>query len=99
MSTVETAIHTSAPRSVVTTGAIEATTYLVLLATALWRVALDGPDLAGVVGPVHGIAVLAYFAAVLVERERAGWPASRTISMLVASVVPFAGFVVPHRPG
>ena len=97
MSTIDTAIHSSTPRSIVTTGAIEATTYLVLLVTALWRVALGGPDVAGVVGPVHGVAVLGYFVAVLIERERAGWSASRTISMLVASVVPFAGFVVPHR--
>jgi integral membrane protein len=77
-------------------GAVEATTYLVLVATTIWRL-LDGPDLGPVVGFLHGIAFLVYAAAVLTTRDAARWSSRTTIALLVASVVPFGGFVVAHR--
>jgi integral membrane protein len=88
---------------VAATGFVEGITYLVLLAAALWRGLLDGPDLAAVVGLVHGIAFLVYAAAVLDARRRAGWSATATLSLLVASALPAGGFVVarrmrPHHP-
>jgi integral membrane protein len=77
-------------------GVVEATTYLVLVATSLWR-ALDGPDLGPAVGLTHGIVFLAYAALVLATRECARWSSRTTMALLVASIVPGGGFVVAHR--
>lgn len=84
-------------RGLIVVSVAEATTYLVLLAAAVARRALDGPDLSGVLGPLHGIAFLAYCSAVLLVREDAGWRAGRTALLLVAAVVPLGGFAVAHR--
>jgi integral membrane protein len=91
------AIDTRAPRSVVLAGLIEAVSYLVLIATALWRRALDGPDVAGLVGPTHGIAFLTYCTSVIAAREGAGWNLWRAASLLAAAIVPGGGFVVAWR--
>lgn len=84
-------------RRVARVGAVEATTYLALVVTTLWRAALGGPDLQRVMGLTHGIVFLVYAASVLVTRERVGWSSHTTVSLLIASVVPGGGFVVPRR--
>jgi integral membrane protein len=84
-------------RGVVAASVAEASTYLVLLAAAAARLAFDGPDISGVVGPLHGIAFLAYCTAVLVVREDAGWRAGRTALILLAAAVPLGGFVVARQ--
>ncbi len=58
---------------------------------------LDGPDLAGVTGPIHGIAFLGYVAAVLIERANYGWGARETAIALVASIIPFGTFYVERK--
>jgi integral membrane protein len=78
-------------------GAVEATTYLVLVAAVVWHALLGGPDASRPLGLTHGVVFLAYAATVLIARRRAGWDSQTTISLLVASVVPGAGFVVPRR--
>ena len=83
--------------AVAATGFVEGITYVVLLAAALWHGLLDGPDLATVIGLVHGIAFLVYAAAVLLARGRAGWSVTDTLSLLVASALPAGGFVVARR--
>lgn len=73
---------------------VEAATYLALLsAVVLYRV-LDGPDFIGALGPVHGIVFLVYFVLVLKVRESQGWGLGRTLLVLIASALPFGGFVV-----
>jgi integral membrane protein len=94
---LEVAPLAAATRRVAVTGIVEASTYLVLVATALWRALLDGPDLAAVIGPVHGVAFLVYAGLVLLTRDEAGWGAKTTATMLIASVVPAGGFVVARR--
>ena len=84
-------------RGVRVTGVVEAVTYLVLLATLVWRVALDGPDLSAAVGPVHGVAFLAYCGAVLVARDTTQWSGRHTVVLLLASIVPLGGFAVARR--
>jgi integral membrane protein len=84
-------------RGVVAASVAEATTYLVLLAAAAARLTFDGPDISGVIGPLHGIAFLAYCTAVLVVREDAGWRARQTALILLAAAVPLGGFVVARR--
>ena len=76
---------------------IEAATYLVLLsAVVLYRV-LDGPDFIGFLGPIHGIAFLVYLVLVLQIREGQGWSLWQTLLVIVASALPFGGFVVERR--
>ena len=70
----------------------EAASYLVLLAAVVLYRVLDGPDYVGVLGPIHGIAFLAYFVLVLKIREGQGWNLWRTLLVLLASAVPFGGF-------
>ncbi|MGH9266046.1 MAG: DUF3817 domain-containing protein [Acidimicrobiales bacterium] len=75
----------------------EAVSYLALLAAVVVKRILDGADLVGVLGPIHGILFLAYFLLTLLVREEQGWTAVQTIVVLVASAVPFGAFVVNSR--
>ena len=70
----------------------EAASYLALLAAVFLYRVLDGPDLVGFLGPVHGIAFLVYLLLVLRVRESQGWGLWRTIVVILASAVPFGGF-------
>ena len=76
---------------------LEATTYLTLLATVVWRVAFDGPDVSSVIGPVHGIAFVAYFVVTVMVRDELEWSARRTVAILVAAVIPAGGYIVAER--
>lgn len=71
---------------------VEAVTYLVLLAAVVLKRVLDGPDLVGALGPIHGVAFLVYLYLVLRIREGQGWNLGRTIVVILASAVPFGGF-------
>jgi integral membrane protein len=84
-------------RLVARAGVVEASTYVVLIAAIVWHAAFGGPDATRPLGLAHGVVFLAYAATVLMARRRAGWDGQSTISLLVASVVPGAGFVVPRR--
>lgn len=79
------------------TGAIEATTYLVLLTTLVWRVAADGPDLSATIGPLHGLAFGAYFVAVAQAAAERSWRARRVVRLLLAAVIPTAGYFVDRH--
>jgi integral membrane protein len=76
---------------------IEAVTYLVLLALVVVKRGFDGPDLVQVMGPIHGIAFIAYFFLTLAVREEQRWTGGQTILVLVASALPFGAFVVNSR--
>lgn len=76
---------------------IEGTSFLVLLAAMFAHRLLDGPDLAAITGPIHGIAFLGYIAAVLVERGQHAWGARETLIALIASVIPAGTFYVERK--
>lgn len=76
---------------------VEATTYLTLLATVVWRLAFDGPDVSSVMGPVHGIAFVAYFVVTVMVRDELEWSTRRTLAILFAAVIPAGGYVVAER--
>jgi integral membrane protein len=76
---------------------VEAVTYLALLAGVVVKRGLDGPDVVSVLGPIHGIAFLAYFLLTLLVREEQRWSVGQTIVVLVASALPFGAFVVNSR--
>lgn len=73
---------------------LEATTFLVLLASTYVKYALDEPAGVQIMGPVHGLLFLAYVLITLDVRPKAGWAARTTIGVLIGAVVPFGGFVV-----
>jgi len=76
---------------------IEATTLAVLVAAALGRRFLDGPDISATLGPIHGMAFAAYFVIALRTQSEQGWRALRTAAIVLAAVVPIGGYVVAAR--
>lgn len=80
-----------------TVALIEAVTYLILLALVVVKRGFDGPDLVQVMGPIHGIAFIAYFVLALMVREDQGWSGWQTVLVIVASALPFGAFVVNSR--
>jgi integral membrane protein len=76
---------------------VEATSLLVLWITLIWRRGFDGPDLSGLLGPIHGIIFLAYLVAALRVRSAHGWNAMRTAVVIAAAVVPVAGYLLAAR--
>lgn len=75
----------------------EALSYLALLGATVVKRGFDGPDLVGVLGPIHGILFLAYVLLALLVREEQGWTPWQTIVVIVASALPFGAFVVNSR--
>lgn len=75
----------------------EATSFLVLLLATAWKYAADGPDLAPILGSIHGILFLAYVFMALSVRDDAGWDGRTTVLVLVAAVLPFGGYVVDRK--
>jgi integral membrane protein len=76
---------------------VEATSWLLLIIATVAKYGADGPDLAPILGPIHGILFLAYVFMTLNLREEAGWDGNTTIGILIAAVIPFGGFVVERR--
>jgi integral membrane protein len=75
----------------------EAVSYLCLLGAVVAKRVFDQPGGVSVIGPVHGVLFLAYFALVIFVREERGWSIRETLTALVAAVVPFGGYVVERR--
>jgi integral membrane protein len=76
---------------------VEATSFLVLLIATGLKYGADGPDLAPILGPIHGILFLAYVFMALSLREDAGWDGQTTTLVLIGAVLPFGGFVVERK--
>jgi integral membrane protein len=75
----------------------EATSWLLLLTATIVKYGADGPDLAPILGPIHGILFLTYVYMALNLREDAGWDGNTTLGVLVAAVIPFGGFIVDRK--
>lgn len=76
---------------------VEAISYLALLSAVVLYRLLDGPDFIGFLGPIHGIAFLIYVVLVLAIRESQSWNLWQTLLVIIASALPFGGFVVERR--
>lgn len=79
---------------------MEAATYLLLVVAAVGR-RLSDLDLVPVVGPVHGIAFLAYVGLALTAAGPLRWAPAQTLVVIVAAVIPLGGLyvgrsLVPH---
>ena len=75
----------------------EATSWLILLTATILKYGADGPDLAPILGPIHGLLFVAYVVMALSLRQPAGWNTNTTLGVLVAAVLPFGGFVVDRK--
>ena len=76
---------------------VEALSFLALLAGSVTYRVFDGPDLVGVLGPVHGIIFLVYLVLALAIREEQGWTGGQTLLVILAAAIPLGGFIVNRR--
>lgn len=71
----------------------EATSFLALLVATIIRRTGGGADGVHLLGPLHGFLFLAFVALILIERTPQHWSNRTTFWLLVASVIPFGGYV------
>lgn len=76
---------------------VEAVSYLALLVAVVAKRVFAQPGGVTVIGPIHGVIFLAYVAAVIFAREERHWDGLTTLACIVASVIPFGGYVVERR--
>lgn len=77
------------------TAAVEAVTYLVLLASVVVA-RTGGPDLVGAAGLAHGVVFLAYAGVVLRAARAWGWSPYPVVVLLSAAFVPW-GTIMADR--
>lgn len=75
----------------------EATSWLLLVIVTALKYGADGPDLAPILGPIHGLLFLAYVLMVFALRSEAGWTMQQTLLILVGAVIPLGGYVVERK--
>lgn len=76
---------------------VEAFTWVVLIFAAIAKRAWGVEWATAVVGPIHGIAVLVYYAGVSLLREDLGWSVRRTLAALLAALVPLGTWLIVER--
>lgn len=79
---------------------LEGTTLVLLVVIAVPLKYLAGePGLVKALGPLHGLAFLAYLWAWMQVRETAAWPRRRQAIALLLAFVPFGSFIALTRMG
>lgn len=76
---------------------VEATTLLVLLVCSVLKRTVGADWAVSVMGPVHGMAFVAYVLVVLANRKSLRWGAGRTVLTLLASIVPTLPYAEARR--
>lgn len=75
----------------------EAITWVLLIIAAIAKRAWDVEWATPIFGPIHGIAVLVYYAGVSLLREELRWDVRRTIGALLIALVPLGTYLVVER--
>ena len=75
----------------------EASSWLLLIIATAIKYGADGPDLAPILGPIHGLLFVAYVLMALTLRTDAGWDNRTTLIVLACSIIPFGGYFVERR--
>lgn len=75
----------------------EAASFMLLLVAMVFKHGFDMPGGVSIIGPKHGVLFIAYIAAALMARAQAGWSWSQTAKIILAGIVPIAGFIVAER--
>jgi integral membrane protein len=79
-------------------GLVEGVSFLVLLGVAMPLKYFAGmPQAVKVVGWIHGLLFMAFCMVLLQTRLDARWNAWRTVTILVAALVPFGPFIIDGR--
>jgi integral membrane protein len=76
---------------------IESASFILLLLAMVVKYGFDEPVGVDIMGPVHGVLFLIYVGVTLVLWKQLGWTTRKALTILVASVIPVAGYVVGHR--
>jgi integral membrane protein len=72
----------------------EGVSWLVLIAATVAKHGFGVEDATAVIGPIHGVIVLAYLAGVAFLREELDWSGRRTLLAIAATIIPFGTFRV-----
>jgi integral membrane protein len=75
----------------------EAASFLALLVATFVKYNMENEVGVQLLGPVHGVLWLVYVGLVFAVRSEAQWGLTTTGIVLLASIVPFGGFVVERR--
>jgi integral membrane protein len=76
---------------------VESASFLLLLLAMVVKYGFDEPAGVEVMGPLHGVLFLLYIGGVLLVWKELKWSARKGIAMLLAGVIPVAGYIVGHR--
>lgn len=77
--------------------AFEALSWLLLIAATIVKYAADRPLGVHIMGPIHGVAFLAYVGLTLDVRGKLRWDGRTTLIVLADSIIPTGGFFVARR--
>jgi integral membrane protein len=72
----------------------EAVSWLVLIVATVAKHGFGVEGATTVIGPIHGVIVLAYLAGVAFLREDVGWSGRQTLLAIAATVIPLGTFRV-----
>jgi integral membrane protein len=75
----------------------EAGSFVLLLIGMVFKYGFDNETGVSIMGPIHGVLFIAYIIGALVVRGAAGWSWGHTAKMVLAGIVPIAGFFVGER--
>ncbi len=76
---------------------VEAVSYLVLMVAVIVKYTADDPTGVEVLGPIHGVIVLVYAAALWRLRGSGAWDTQRVVTAVVLAAVPLGGFWVERN--
>jgi integral membrane protein len=76
---------------------IETCSWLLLIAAMVLKYGAGQPVGVDVMGPIHGLAFIAYFALVVLLRDAEGLPGRTALQLLFAALLPFGGVLAERR--
>jgi len=76
---------------------VESASFLLLLAGMVFKYGFDNETGVTLMGPLHGVLFIAYIAGALSVRSQAGWSWGQTVKIIIAAIIPIAGFFVAER--
>jgi integral membrane protein len=76
---------------------VESASFLLLLLAMVAKYGFDEPVGVEVMGLLHGVLFLFYIGGVLLIWRELKWSAGKGIAMLLAGVIPVAGYIAGHR--
>lgn len=75
----------------------EAVSFICLMIATGIKYGADEPAGVELLGPIHGALFVAYVALAFIAKQQRGWSLQRLAVVLIAAVVPIAGYIVGRR--